>query len=62
MTKAKSIKTEYDKITNETNSKLIDMGFMVNAPEENDIEKKKFLYDQVKVDPKVSIHKICARI
>lgn len=54
MNKAKLIKLEYDKITNDTNSKYIDMGFMINAPEEIDIEKKRYLYDQVKVDLKVS--------
>lgn len=26
---------------------------MINAPEENDIEKKRQLYEQVKIDPKV---------
>ena len=26
---------------------------MINAPEENDIEKKRYLYDQVKVESKV---------
>ena len=39
------IKSEYDKITNETNGRFIDMGFMVNAPDDNDIDKKRFLYD-----------------
>ena len=27
---------------------------MINAPEENDVEKKRYLYDQVKVESKVN--------
>lgn len=51
--KQKAVKSEYDKITNETNTRFIDLAFIMSAPEENDTKKKKFLYDQLKVDHKV---------
>ncbi|CAD8060071.1 unnamed protein product [Paramecium sonneborni] len=48
----KELKDKLAAATQQIKSKFVDLGNLVNAPEEHDIKKKRAFYDQIRIEPK----------
>ncbi|CAK67268.1 unnamed protein product (macronuclear) [Paramecium tetraurelia] len=50
----KELKEKLASATQQIKSKFVDLGNLVNPPEESDIKKKRAIYDQIRLEPKNS--------